>query len=70
MPATLKIRQEWIERGKEQKATHLFVVCDTFSYEDYPVFVNGMREYAEAYKRYNMVNMQRIMEVIDLSKEQ
>lgn len=29
----------WLAQGKRLKATHLIVVCDTYDYEDYPVFV-------------------------------
>jgi hypothetical protein len=29
----------WITRGQEQKAAYLISVCDTFDYDDYPVFV-------------------------------
>lgn len=28
----------WIERGKEQGASHVIVMCDTWDYTDYPAF--------------------------------
>lgn len=45
--------------------THMLVVCDTFSHEDYPVFVaehrSVKREIAES-----STGMSRVMEVYDL----
>jgi hypothetical protein len=29
----------WLKEGKQRGATHTMIVCDTFSYEDYPVHV-------------------------------
>ncbi len=31
--------EEWKENGKKIGATYLISVCDTFCYEDYPVYV-------------------------------
>lgn len=31
--------RSWLNRAKEGNATHMIVVTDTFSWEDYPVFV-------------------------------
>lgn len=59
----------WIARGQEQKATHLIVVCDTFDNEDYPVFVTKQQNISEVYDAYNGKNMQRVMEVYNLSKD-
>ena len=57
----------WIERGKNQGATYLIVVCDGFSYEDYPVFVKPTEELDKIKRQYNnQQNMSRIMEVIKL----
>ena len=39
MPATRDEILAWFDRGAALGATHMIVVCDTFSYEDYPVFV-------------------------------
>ena len=69
---------DWFERGKSMGATHLIVVCDTFDYEDYPVFVmpnEDVRKKAFEYGNDNgggkptivNNNMQRVMEVYSLS---
>jgi hypothetical protein len=59
----------WLERGKVQGATHLIVVCDTFDHEDYPVFVSPDENVREIAKKYDGVNMQRIMEVYSINKD-
>jgi hypothetical protein len=58
---------DWFDRGLSQKASHMIVVCDTFEHEDYPVFVAEHEEVREKSKQYNGQNMQKIMEVYDLS---
>jgi hypothetical protein len=61
-----------LKRGKEDGATHVIVVCDTFKYDDYPVFVmpdQDVREVEAEYKDKNTgadINMQRVMEVYSL----
>lgn len=58
----------WLESGKEEGATHLIVVCDTFDWEDYPVFVSPQENVHEKEEHYNG-NMQRVMEVYNLSMD-
>lgn len=58
---------EWFERGSVLGATHMIVVCDTFSHEDYPVYVKPGESSREIAADYDDKNMQRIMEVYDLS---
>ena len=48
-------------------ATHMLIVCDTFSYEDYPVYVWANEDVNERILHYSQ-NMQRVMEVYNLSK--
>ncbi len=66
MAATRQEVESWIERGKKKGATHVISVCDTFSYEDYPVFVMPEDNLAEKQQEYNGSDMQRINETIDL----
>ena len=68
MRTTREVIKGWLERAKEQKATHLIVVCDTFDHEDYPVFVLPDQDARVRYEEYNGKNMQRVMEVYNLSK--
>lgn len=43
---------------------YMLVVCDTFDYDDYPVFTDSDAECLARYR--NPGNMQRVMEVYDL----
>jgi hypothetical protein len=52
----------WFDRGVEQRKTHMAVVCDTFDWEDYPVYFNSTDE-AKAWKPGEM---QKLMEVYAL----
>ena len=54
--------QDWLKEGRRLKKTHLIVVCDTFDWEDYPVFVGMKENVHEIEARYNS-NMQKVMEV-------
>lgn len=58
----------WLKREKAAEADYMFVVCDTFDYEDYPVYVSK-EEFKENYERYNNRDMQKIMEIYDLHKD-
>jgi len=68
MKTTLKEIQGWLERAIERKATHLIVACDTFDHEDYPVFVSKNENVRDIYNQRHNINMQRVVEVYDLSK--
>ena len=69
MATTQQDIREWFERGVEQGATHMIVVCDTFDYEDYPVYVPPDKIPQVVYEEYQGKNMQRVMEVYDLSED-
>lgn len=53
----------WVEEGKAAGATHVIIVCDTFDWEDYPVFVSPHEDARTVYERYHGRNMQKVMEV-------
>ncbi len=57
----------WLEEGLKQGCTHVIVACDTFNYDDYPVFVKASENVRERIKEYDGVNMQKVMEVYSLS---
>jgi hypothetical protein len=63
---TLTEISDWVVNGKRDKHTHLLVVCDTFDWEDYPVYADGDEDCKAKYKHYNGNDMQRVMEVYDL----
>ena len=58
---------EWFDRGVKEGADFMIVVCDTFDWEDYPVYGNEV-EFYDKYDKYNGKDMQKVMEVYDLRK--
>jgi hypothetical protein len=60
---------ETLAEAKDAGATHVIVVCDTFSYEDYTVEVMPGDDLAAKRREYSD-NMQRVMEVIPIQSEQ
>jgi hypothetical protein len=56
--------EQWFDRGIEQGKRFMVVVCDTFDYEDYPVFTDTDQECTDKVKAPG--DMQRVMEVYDL----
>ena len=56
----------YLKRGMEQGATHVLVVCDTFDYDDYPVFVLPNENINDKLEEYHHKNMQKVMEVYNL----
>jgi hypothetical protein len=57
----------WLEKGKEMGATHVVVACDTFDYEDFPVYVLPDQDVNKVVDKYNNQDkMLRVMEVYSL----
>lgn len=67
--STQSIISELFDRGVQSKSTHMIVVCDTFDYEYYPVYVGQGESFWDRFNHYNGQNMQRVMEVYDLSAD-
>lgn len=68
MSATKNEIKRWFDRGVAQGDTHMIVVCDTFNYDDYPVFVKVKENSREIYEKYNGKDMQRVIEVYSMSR--
>lgn len=58
----------WYNDGKKQKATHMIVVCDTFDYEDYPVYVLKGQDAKAAVAKCGSESMHTVMEVYSYNK--
>ena len=65
MAASRQDISAWFDRGVSERASHMVVVCDTFDWEDYPVFVKSAEEAKARYE--DRTNMQKGMEVYKLS---
>jgi len=61
--------REWFDSGRKNDYEFMLVVCDTFDYEDYPCYAKGTQQFMEKYNDHNGVNMQKIVEVYDLSMD-
>lgn len=59
---TREVIQGWLTRARTDGATHMLVICDTFSWEDYPVYVLPGQDPHEVAKRYDDKNMQLVVE--------
>jgi hypothetical protein len=67
MAATAEDIKRWFNDGKKQGATHMIVVCDTFDWDDYPVYVMPGKDVREEEKRFHG-NMQQVMEVYSFKR--
>lgn len=67
MATTVRELNEWFDEGVKKGATHLIVVCDTFDWEDYPVYVEKGQDPQTVLDKYRG-NMQKVMEVYNLSQ--
>ena len=47
----------------------MIVVCDTYDWDDYPVYVMPTEDAQKKYSEYNGPNMQKVMEVYNLKKD-
>lgn len=66
MAVTYNRFEEWVKEGKEQGAMYLISVCDTFDYEDYPVYAKSEEEMIKKKEHYKNASMQRVNEVVEL----
>ena len=55
----------WFAYGVEHNYDYMIIVCDTYDYEDYPVYTTK-EDFHLKYPEYNYTNMQKVMEVYDL----
>lgn len=69
MTATKSDIIEWLEEAKARNATHLIIACDTFDWENYPVYVTADQDVNKEYKRIITSSMQRVDEVYNMSMD-
>lgn len=62
--------QYWFDRGKtEQGARYMVIVCDTYDWEDYPVYAQTKEDAETTVAHYRSASMQQVMEVYDLEAD-
>jgi len=59
----------WIKAAKNGKYKYVISVCDTFDYDDYPVYCKDDKELAEKKAHYESASMQKINEVITINED-
>lgn len=63
MSTSFKEIKEWFNEGKKKGYKYMTVKCDTFDYEDYPVYSYSFPDCPHE------ENMQRVHEIYDLEKD-
>jgi hypothetical protein len=69
MAASRQDVDRWIATAKEQGAKYILSVCDTFDWDDYPIYCDSLKELQQAINSHNGKNMQRINEVIEIHRD-
>lgn len=71
MSTSTQTLTRWYDDGVAQGASHMVVVCDTYDWEDYPVYVMPDKDPTldVVIQKHHNVNMQRIMEIYNLSMD-
>ena len=59
----------WIQRAINNKCQYIISVCDTYDWDDYPVFCENKGQVLKESIQYNGVNMQRINEIIRINDD-
>lgn len=59
--------RRWLEYALKEGSQFMIVVCDDFDYKDYPINCKDAKECKAEYTNHDGINMQRIMQVYDLS---
>lgn len=66
MGTTKNQLRQWFDEGVEQNAAYMIIVCDTFDYEDFPVYVAQDENVRERHSVETAKPMQKVMEVYNL----
>jgi hypothetical protein len=69
MATTILDLKEWLARGKRKGASHMIIVCDTFNWEDFPVYVMPEQDARKEFNTENKKPMQKVMEIYNLNKD-
>ena len=70
MAATQLEISSWFDRGVAQGSAYLIVACDTFDWDDYPIFMSCKEDaLARKAKLLTGANMQKLMEIYDLNAD-
>lgn len=66
MAATREDIDSWIAEAISDNQEFIISVCDTFDWEDYPVYCKDKKELLLKYPHYDGKNMQKVNEIIQI----
>jgi len=69
MTATRGDVNRWIETAKKNGDNYIISVCDTFDYDDYPIYCKSKGTAKEQFEEHNGHNMQRVNEIIRINED-
>lgn len=69
MAATREDVDRWIETARKNGKPFIISVCDTFEYDDYPIYCSTKEEVFEQHQSHDNVNMQKINEIIHVTEK-
>jgi len=69
MATTIHELKNWFLKGKTKGATHMIIVCSTFDWEDFPIYVMPSQDVKKEFDLQSKKEMQKIMEVYNLNKD-
>jgi len=68
MAASIQNIRDWFREGVANGKDYMVIVCDTYDYEDYPLFCSEST-LSQLLHSYREADMQIIMEIYDLRKD-
>ena len=69
MAATRKNVNRWIDTAKKKGCKYIISVCDTFDWDDYPVYCEDLNRLILDVDKYDGVDMQKINEIIRINDD-
>lgn len=69
MATSINDLRRWLKQGKDKKASHMMIICDTFDWKEYPIYVMPTQIAKDIYNSFHMKNEQKVMEVYNLFKD-
>lgn len=64
MAASREDIERWIETAKKDKKKFIISMCDTWDYDDYPIYCKDEVELEKEFSSHNGKNMQSVNEII------
>ena len=68
METTRKQIERRLENGKRKDIIHMLVVCDTFDYSDYLIYVSKNQSIRDEFAKRDGKNMEKVMEVYSYTR--